>query len=114
MNSSEKIVAAAARTSEVRDTLGRRLVLRQLNAVDRLRLFKALGPSLSENAAYLGLALIAVSVSSLADVPLPAPGSEAQLEALVARLGDEGLEAAASVLPAEQVPAEQQVLYAGN
>ena len=83
MNPSERIVCATARTSEIRDTLGRRLVLRQLNAVDRLRLFKALGPSLSENAAYLGLALLAVSVSSMDDVPLPAPGSEAQLEALV-------------------------------
>jgi len=111
MSPSEKIICAAVRTSEVRDTLGRRLVLRRLNAVDRLRLFKALGPVLSENAAYLGLALLAVSVTSMDEVPLPAPGSEAQLEALISRLGDEGLEAAAS---ADQLPVEQQVLYAGN
>jgi hypothetical protein len=60
------------------------------------------------------MALLAVSVSSVDDVPLPAPGSEAQLEALIARLGDEGLEAAASALPAEPLADEQMAHYAGN
>jgi len=114
MSPTEKIVGAGALASEVQDALGRRLMLRRLNAVDRLRLFKAIGPTLSENAAYLGMALLAVSVSSIDDVPLPAPGSEAQLEALISRLGDEGLEAAASAIPEDQLPADQQVLYAGN
>lgn len=113
MSPSEKIISGAAQTSEVRDALGRKLTLRRLNAVDRLRLFKAVGPMLSENAAYLGMAMLAVSVSSIDDVPVPAPGNEAQLEALVLRLGDEGLEASASMFD-ETAMSEQQLVQAGN
>ena len=111
---SEKIIAASSQPSEVRDALGRRLMLRRLNALDRLRLFKAAGPVLSENAAYLGMAMLAVSVSAMDDVPIPAPNSEAQIEALIARLGDEGLDAAASAYPAEPLAPEHQALYPGN
>jgi len=114
MSPSEAIAATNPPVSEVKDQLGRSLTLRRLNAIDRLRLFKALGPVLSENAAYLGMALLAVSVTSIDGVPLPAPGSEAQVEALILRLGDEGLEAAASMFPEAETSSEQQANYAGN
>ena len=114
MNTSEKIIASGSQLTEIRDALGRRLVMRRLNALDRLRLFKAVGPALAENAAYLGMGLLAVSVSSIDDIPLPAPASEAQLEALIAKLGDEGLDAAASAFPADGLALEQQANYAGN
>ncbi len=118
MSPTEKIVAAGASfgpgAGEVRDGLGRRLLLRRLNALDRLRLFKAVGPALSENAAYLGMAMLAVSVAAVDDVPLPMPASEAQLEALVSRLGDEGLEAVAATMPDQQVDPDRLALQAGN
>ena len=118
MTPSERLVAAGASVApgadEVRDAAGRRLLLRRLNALDRLRLFKAVGPVLAENAAYLGMAMLAASVASVDDVPVPMPGSEAQLEALVARLGDEGLDAVAERLA--RVPVDQEALaqQAGN
>lgn len=95
---SARIVAEAHATAEVRDTLGRRLAVRRLNALDKLRLFKAAGPALSHNAPWLGTAVLAASVSAIDDVPVPFPASEAQVEALVARLDEAGLQSVASWL----------------
>ena len=39
----------------VTDRGGRRIELRRVGVLEQLRLFKALGPELSENRAYLGL-----------------------------------------------------------
>jgi hypothetical protein len=93
---SVRLVAAAGAASEVVDALGRRLQVRRLTALDRLRVFKAAGPALSGNAGWMGMATLAFSIAAIDDVPVPQPASEAQVEALVARLGDAGL-AAASV-----------------
>lgn len=85
---------------EVTDALGRRLQVRKLTALDRLRVFKAAGPALAGNSGWMGLATLAFSVSAIDGVPVPQPGSEAQVEALVARLGDAGLAAASASLTA--------------
>ena len=98
MEPSKQIVSAADETSTVRDSLGRDLSVRAPNALDRLRLFKALGPSLSENLSYVGMALLAYVVSAVDGVPVPLPGSEANIEALIQRLGDAGLSAVANWL----------------
>ena len=66
----------------VEDARGRVLTLRPLTMLDRLRLFKALGPELSMNDAYLGVASLAASVSAIDGVPLPFPASEAAAAAL--------------------------------
>ncbi len=95
---SAQIVAAANATSEVLDVLGRRLALRRLGALDRLRLFKAAGPVLAANPGWIGLATLAASVTAIDDVPVPVPATEAQVEGLVARLGDAGLAAASAGL----------------
>ena len=89
----QRIVAEAAAGLTVTDAGGHRLQFRRPGALDRLRLFKALGPVLSGNDRYVGYAMLAFCVMSIDDVPVPAPASEAQIEALVARLGDAGLAA---------------------
>lgn len=86
-------MALAQQGAEVVDALGRKLALRRLGAVDRLRLFKAAGPALSANPGWMGLAMLAVSVTAIDGVPVPVPATEAQVEALVGRLGDAGLAA---------------------
>lgn len=88
---SQRIVAEACREFEVTDALGRVLRVRRPGALDRLRLFKAVGPALSGNERYVGYAMLAMCVSGIDNVPQPAPVSEAQLEALVQRLGDAGM-----------------------
>lgn len=88
---SERIVSEAAQEFDVTDSAGRVLRIRRPGALDRLRLFKAVGPTLSTNERYVGYAMLAMCVSSIDGVPQPSPSNEGQLEALVQRLGDEGM-----------------------
>ncbi len=99
----ERIVAEARAAMVVVDADGRSLEFRRPGALDRLRLFKALGPVLSGNDRYVGYAMLAYCVTAIEGVPLPAPGTEGQVEALVARLGDAGLAAVGEGL-AEATP----------
>jgi hypothetical protein len=111
---SARLIAAAQSAATVTDAMGRRLSLRKLTALDKLRLFKAAGPTLANNQAWLGMAALAASVSAIDDVPVPAPASEAQVEALVGRLGDAGIAAIGAAL-AETAPSLAQVAAtAGN
>jgi hypothetical protein len=96
----------------VTDKSGRSLSLRRVGVLETLRLYKALGPELSVNEAYMGLAVIAGSVAVLDGVPMPFPASEAAVEACLERLGEAGTEAvAAAIVPA---PAESVLAQAGN
>ena len=94
----QTFVSAAMATQDVTDVTGRTLTIRRTNTLDRLRLFKALGPSLAENERYLGLACLAFAVTAIDGIPLPQPTNEAQLEAAVERIGDAGIEAIAATL----------------
>ncbi len=115
MSPSESIVAAATAVQIVIDTEGRRLTIRRLTALDRLRLFKAAGPSLAQNAPWLGMALVASSVIAIDDVPIPPPSNEAQIEAMIGRLGDEGVAAVAQALQQLSEPAMAEAVdNAGN
>ena len=97
---SERIFAEARAVTVVKDVQGRALEVRRPGALDRLRLFKALGPSLSRNDRYLGYAMLAMCVACIGETPVPQPGNEAQLEALIERLGDAGLVAVGQALDA--------------
>ena len=88
---SARIVAEGAAAFRVVDAAGRALEVRRPGALDRLRLFKALGPGLAQNDRYVGYAMLAMCVCSIDDVPVPQPGNESQLEALIQRLGDDGM-----------------------
>ncbi len=101
---SSQIVAAALAQTLVRDADGRELALRRMGALDRLRLFKAVGPQLAQNTPYLGMAMLAASVCAIDGVPVPPPVTEGQVEALVSRLGDAGIAAAASVFAEATAP----------
>ena len=86
-----RIVAEARAPLSVVDAEGRRIEFRTPSALDRLRLFKALGPVLSANDRYVSYAMLAYCVSAIGDVPIPVPANETQVEGLVSRLGDAGL-----------------------
>ena len=92
---------------------GRRLSLRRLTALDTLRLFKAAGPVLAQNEPWLSMAGLAFSVLEIDGVPVPTPVTEAQIEGLIDRLGDEGLAAIANVIK-EEYPAPETRADVGN
>lgn len=111
---SARLIAAAQAMEPVTDALGRRIALRKTNALDKLRLLKAAGPALAQNQPWLTIAHYAASVTAIDDVPVPPPATEAQIEGLVARLGDEGLAAIAAAFAPMQATAAEIVAEAGN
>jgi hypothetical protein len=98
MTPTKTILAGVAARPEITDATGRRLRVRPPTALDTLRLLKAAGPTLAENQAWLSMAALAVAVTEIDGIPVVTPVSEAQIEALVDRLGDVGLEAVAAAL----------------
>ena len=115
MTPSVSIVAAATDLQTVTDASGRRLGLRRLTALDKLRLFKAAGPELAQNDAWLGMAMLANSVIAIDDVPIPPATNEQQIEAMVGRLGDNGIAAVAdALLPTSGGDRAEVVTNAGN
>ena len=100
---SHNILREANKTFVKTDSRGRELVIRHLSALDTLRLFKLAGPILSQNESWLSMAGLAFSVSEIDGVPVPASVTEAQIENLVDRLGDDGLAAIAEALSKEPV-----------
>jgi hypothetical protein len=74
-------------TEVVTDKAGRKIQLRRIGVLEQLRLFKALGPELSENVPYMRGAFIGAAVAMIDDLPLPFPASEAALEAALERIG---------------------------
>jgi hypothetical protein len=94
----QAFVAAAQDVRDITDASGRILTIRRPTTLDRLHLFKAVGPALSANERYLGLAMLAFAVMAVDGVPLPRPTSEAQIDAAVDRIGDDGIRAVADTL----------------
>jgi len=56
MSPSQAIIRQAAETLTTTDKRGRKLMLRRPTSLDTLRLFKAAGPDLSQNASWLSMA----------------------------------------------------------
>jgi hypothetical protein len=108
---SGRLLAAAQAGEEVRDAQGRRLALRRLSALDKLRLFEAAGAELSRNDRWLGMAVLACSVTAIDEVPWPMPASRQGVEAMVQRLGDDGIAAVSQALAPEGAA---DVATAGN
>lgn len=98
MTPSASVLGLANEQLSTTDKTGREIVVRRLNALDKLRLLKAAGPVLSDNQAWLGVAMLAASVVEIGGVPVPIPATEHQIEGLVGRLGDLGLDAVAAAL----------------
>lgn len=100
MTPSQTILAAAQQEWDVQDSVGRTIRIRNLTALDTLRLFKAAGPTLAQNEPWISVASLAMSVVEVDSIPVPPPVSESQIEAIVARLGDAGLSAISDFLDA--------------
>ncbi|OYV52256.1 MAG: hypothetical protein B7Z78_06330 [Rhodospirillales bacterium 20-60-12] len=96
----------------IHDALGRELGLRTLSMLDRLRLYKALGPELALNEPYIGIAALAASAAMIDGVPVPFPTSESAVEHIVERLGETGLEAIAMAIAPP--PPTSVTAHAGN
>jgi hypothetical protein len=85
--------AAKAKPNQIDtlDELGRRIVVKRLNALEKMRLTRLAGAD-SGNAGYASYLMLAASLVSIDGEPEAFPQTIRAVEAIVAQLGDEGLE----------------------
>jgi hypothetical protein len=93
----EQIKADSTRIEYEVDAIGRRIGVRKLNFHGHYRLAKLLGQN-SGNPAMMTDAMMAASVVEIDGDPIPMPGTELQLEALMQRLDFHGVAAAATAM----------------
>ncbi len=110
MTPTQAFISTAQRTWDVTDALGRTLTVHRLTALDRLRLFKAVPAHLAYNERYLGEAGLAFAVTAIDGIPIPQPTNDPQIEAVIDRLGNEGIDAIGAAL----TPEEPATATAGN
>jgi hypothetical protein len=89
-----RVTVIDERHASVVDSRGRTIKVKKLSALDRVKLFRALGATDSENRMLGSYASTAASVVELEGVPVPFPSTSLQLDALIGRLDEHGLEAA--------------------
>jgi hypothetical protein len=81
------------RQATVRDSTGRLIKVRKLSALDRVRLFRAMGSVDAENRMLSSYASTAAAVTELDSHAIPFPSTSLQLDAIIGRLDEHGLEA---------------------
>lgn len=88
---SEQVVAQARAEVSTEDALGRKITLRKPGVLAQYRLIEAIGDSAS-NRVYLAMVMPLNYVASIDGDPVEIPTTKRQIEALIQRLGDEGVD----------------------
>jgi hypothetical protein len=78
-----------------------------MQALDRLKMFEVVGADNARNEPYLGYAALAFHVSSIDGEPVSRPTNKIQLEALIQRLGDDGMNAVGEAVQEMLAPREE-------
>jgi hypothetical protein len=78
-----------AATKVLTDSLGRRIIYRNLNPLEQARVYKALG-EFSSNEAYAKYCMVACAVQSIDDERGPAPTTILGVEARIDWVGEDG------------------------
>jgi hypothetical protein len=94
------------RHAMVKDNAGRLLKVKRLSALDRVRLFRAMGATDSTNPMLQSYAATAAAVIEIDGRPVVFPQSSVSLDALIGRLDEAGLEAVVLALLALAPKAE--------
>ncbi len=71
---------------------GRRITLKRPNVLAQYKLVEALGDA-AENRIYLGMCIPLIYVSAIDDNPVVLPVTKLEIEGLIGRLDEDGLEA---------------------
>jgi hypothetical protein len=108
-------VAAANEIVRVTDSTGKEIGIRRQTALEKALLLKGLGAN-AASGPYVQLAAVASHVVEIDGAPVPPARNDRQVDAIIARLGDEGLEAVAEAFPLiyPQVDRDQEIQLAKN
>ncbi len=88
----EQVLAEAASTVSIRDAQGRVIVLKKPGILAQYRIIEVAGES-SKNEVYMRMVLPLIYVTELDGIPISQPANKLQLESLIQRLDESGVEA---------------------
>lgn len=86
------VVAKQNQSFVVTDAKGRAITLKKPGVLSQFRLIEALGET-AKNQVYTSMVLPIIFVTDIDGDPIPQPQSKREIEALIQRLDDEGIEA---------------------
>ena len=89
---SEQLIKQAAAEVVVTDAAGRKITLKKPGVLAQYRLIEILGDS-AKNEVYMGMVLPLIYVSAIGEHPVIQPASKREVEALISRLDEEGINA---------------------
>jgi len=89
---SDDVVAKQNQSFVVTDAKGRAITLKKPGVLSQFRLIEALGDT-AKNSVYTSMVLPIIFVTDIDGDPIPQPQSKREIEALIQRLDDEGIEA---------------------
>lgn len=92
LSPSEELIAKASAEQVVEDSTGRIITLRKPGVLAQYRLVEMLGET-AKNQVYMGMVLPLLYVSAINDDKLPALSTKREVEALIQRLDEAGIEA---------------------
>lgn len=95
---SNEVIRSAHEEAEEVSNDGRVIRTRKLSPRRRMQVFAGIGPELSQNQQYWGTAMLAAAVVAIDGETITPPNTRREIEALVERLGDDGLLAAGRAL----------------
>ena len=94
---SAELIASALKEVVVTDVRGRAIKLRKPGVLAQYRLIEALG-DVAQNPVYVGMVLPIIFVTEIDGDPVSPPRSKIQVEALISRLDESGINAIAAAV----------------
>jgi hypothetical protein len=88
---SETMIQDALKAAVLTDERGRKISVRKPDPLAQFRLIKAVGPEYAANDTYMRMINPLIWIADIDDVPVLPPASDREVEALIVRLGDDGL-----------------------
>lgn len=88
------------------------ITLKKPGILSQYRIVEVVGGESSSNQTYMGMVLPLLWITAIDGVPLPAPSTKRELEALITRLGEDGTSAVMEhvyKVPAETTPLDEAV-----
>ncbi|HIH9462828.1 TPA: hypothetical protein ACYU77_002939 [Klebsiella variicola subsp. variicola] len=110
----QSALPAAEESNVIIDGKGRRIAIRELSPIQEARLFLAAGPENSENMRFMsGYAFPAAMVESIDGEEFSVPSNMQQIEARLAVLGHDGLNAFRNVMVDAMKKAQEEAGLSG-
>lgn len=89
----QQVIAKANAETIVTDATGRVIKIKKPGVLAQYRLVEIVGAEAAKNDVYMSMVLPLIYVSEIDDKPLPQPRSKAEVDALIQRLDEAGIEA---------------------